>query len=57
MKTQEKPYKVVEIVKFGMLFGYGVKDLEAGKIIFEYDETEKHLAESKCELKNAIKGF
>lgn len=57
MKTQEKPYKVVEIVKFGMLFGYGVKDLETGKIIFEYDETEKHLAESKCELKNAIKGF
>jgi hypothetical protein len=57
MKTQNKPYKVVEIVKFGMLFGYGVKELESGKIILEYSEEEKNLAETKCELKNAIKGF
>jgi hypothetical protein len=55
--TQEKPFKVIELVKFGMLFGYGVKEIESGKIIFEFDELEKHLAESKCDLKNALKGF
>ena len=57
MKTQEKPFKVVEIQKFGMIFGYGVKEIESGKIIYDYSDNEKHLAELKCELKNSLKGF
>lgn len=57
MKTQTQPYKVIEVVKFGMLFGYAVKEVSTGKTIAEFDETEKHKAQSKCELKNALKGF
>jgi hypothetical protein len=57
MTTQEKPFKVVEIVKFGMIFGYAVKEIESGKIIYDYSDNEKHLAELKCELKNSLKGF
>jgi hypothetical protein len=51
---QENPFKVVEIVKFGMIFGFGVKELETGKIIYEFDCDQKDKAESKCELKNLL---
>lgn len=57
MNTQIKPYKVIEVVKFGMLFGYAVKNTSTGQVIAEYDETEKHKADSKAELKNALAGF
>lgn len=54
MKTENKPYKVIQLVKFGMLFGYAVKNTSTGQVIAEYDETEKHKADSKAELKNAL---
>ena len=57
MTTQEKPFQVVEIVKFGMIFGYGVKEVQSGKMIYTYSDDEKYLAESKCNFKNALKGF
>lgn len=61
MTNQEfKNYKVVEIVKFGMLFGYAVKNISNNQIIAEYSEEERWKADSKDELKNALnenKGF
>jgi hypothetical protein len=54
--TTEMRFKVKEVIKFGMLFGYIVFDTkENKKTPFEYDEDEKWRAESKCELLNALR--
>lgn len=47
-------YVVVPLIKLGLLYGYGVKDTKDGSIVYEYDEDEKHEAELRCELKNAL---
>jgi hypothetical protein len=55
MTTQQpERFKVVQLIKFGMLIGYGVKDIVEGKIIASYEEEDKYRAESKCRLKNAL---
>jgi hypothetical protein len=45
---------VTEIVRFGLLFGYAVVEVASGKTIRQYDEDEKYLADSRCELKNLL---
>ena len=53
MKTQR--FVVKELVRFGMLFGYVVFDTkEKVNLPYEFDEEEKHKAELKAELKNAL---
>lgn len=50
-------FVVKERVKFGLLFGYAVYDTVLNKKTpYEFDESEKYKADSKCELLNALKG-
>jgi hypothetical protein len=55
MNVVQEPYVVVEIVKFGLLCGYKIKDTRNGRYLpYEFDDSQKHEAERKCELKNAL---
>ena len=54
MKTQK--FAVEKIVRFGLLFGYKVVEVATGETIREYNEDEKHMADSRCELKNLLAG-
>ena len=55
MTSTTQRFIVKEVCKFGMLFGYRVFDtLENTYLPFEFDEDEKHRAESRCELSNAL---
>jgi hypothetical protein len=53
MKTATERFKVQEVIKFGMLFGYRVWDtVEKTALPYEFDCDEKHKAESRCERSN-----
>lgn len=55
MTTATKRFKVKEVYKFGMLFGYKVYDtIEKVNLPFDFDEEQKEEAETKAELKNAL---
>jgi hypothetical protein len=55
MEATTQRFIVKEVCKFGMLFGYRVFDtIENTYLPFEFDEDEKHRAESRCELSNAL---
>ncbi len=55
MKNSTERFIVKEVCKFGMLFGYVVFDtVEKNDLPYEFDESEKPKAESKCALKNAL---
>jgi hypothetical protein len=53
MKT--KRFVVKEVVKFGMIFGYIVFDTKENKRLpYDFNEDEKHKAETRAELSNAF---
>jgi hypothetical protein len=53
METTTKRFKVQEVCKFGMLFGYRVFDtVKKIALPYEFDCDEKHKAESRCERSN-----
>lgn len=48
-------YEVKDIIKFGMIFAIGIYDNKEKQFTaWQYDESERHIAESKCELMNCI---
>ena len=55
MTTTTERFIVKEVYKFGMLFGYRVFDtVENVNLPYEFDEDEKHRAETRCELSNTL---
>jgi len=56
MTALTKRFIVKEMIKFGMVFGYRVYDTKEKRYLpFDFDEDEKQQAETKAELKNALK--
>jgi hypothetical protein len=54
METNER-FIVIEIIKFGMLFGYSVYDRqEKEELPYEFSCEEFHKAKSKAELNNVL---
>lgn len=54
MKTNER-FIVLEIIKFGMLFGYTIYDrIEKEELPYQFNEDEYQKAKSKCDLKNVL---
>ena len=49
-------YQIIEVIKFGMLFGYKIVDVKAkdNEAIYEYGETELLRAKSKVNLMNLL---
>lgn len=48
-------YEVKNIIKFGMIYNIGIYDNQKKEFTaFEFDETEMHLAVSRCELMNLL---
>lgn len=54
MEANER-FIVLEIIKFGMLFGYTIWDrVEKEVLPYEFNEDEYQKAKSKCDFKNVL---
>lgn len=55
MSAKNKRFEVRKIVKFGLMCGFKIYDTKTNKFLpWHFEEHEEYLADSKCDLKNAL---